>query len=145
MYSGSDFYSCGRELLFVQTCFGWTVGGRVPTSSQPHSVASSRASTDVKEAPDVIFQIILEQQEIPAESCTISLEDQCVLDHSGHPCTIVYRTIPCPTSSAPNARVGRVPSNSSPQIFHQRKEPEVMREIGGISQSPPRVPSLEAC
>ena len=46
-YSGSDFYSSGRELLFVQTCFGWTVGGGLPATSQPHSVAISRASADV--------------------------------------------------------------------------------------------------
>ena len=26
MYSGSDFFSSGRELCFFQTCFGWTVG-----------------------------------------------------------------------------------------------------------------------
>ena len=81
MYSGSDFYSSGRELRFVHTCFGWTVGGGLPTSSQPHSVAISRASADVKEAPDVIFQRLWEQQEIPAESSTISPEDQRVLDH----------------------------------------------------------------
>ena len=79
-YSGSDFYSSGRELRFVQTCFGWTVGGGLPASSQPQSVAISRASVDFKEAPEAIFQQLWEQQEIPAES-TISPEDQLVLDH----------------------------------------------------------------
>ena len=80
-YSGSDFYSSGRELQFVQTCFGWTVGGGLPASSQPHSVAISQTSADVKEAPDVIFQRLWEQQEIPAESSMISPEDERVLDH----------------------------------------------------------------
>ena len=67
-------------MRFLQTCFGWTARGGLPASSQPQSVAISRTSADFKEAPDVIFQQLLEQQEIPAES-TISPEDQRVIDH----------------------------------------------------------------
>ena len=72
-YIGPDYYSAGKDLHFINTVFGWTVGGGIPATGH-HAIALKTTSTSDESAYQ-LFSLLWDLQTVPEEG-PLSPEEQ---------------------------------------------------------------------
>ena len=83
-YPGPEFYSTDRSLRFVQTLFGWTLGGAVPSQVSRAIVSQASQPSTLKHDPEDLFHLLWTQDQIPGESTQMSEDDCLAIDHFSH-------------------------------------------------------------
>ena len=71
---GPDYYSAGKDLQFINTVFGWTVGGGIPATG--HHAIALKTTSPSDESADQLFSLLWDLQTVPEEEGPLSPEEQ---------------------------------------------------------------------